>query len=613
MWPVFFPRSRTLAAAAVCILGLGIAAASAAEKKNIQRDLNKTFEELTPSEHIAIRAAAKAAYKNKKLKHLNVCADPGNMPLSDIQKEGFQNKLAELLADATGATISYHWQPFIERGLTRSTFDERLCDVMFDIPADYERLLTTEPIYKTPYVLVYRNDKGLKLTGLDDPKLKDLKIGVFQTSGVRRALAKRGIIDNVKLQLQTHDGDLVPENQPWYVVQRMLDGELDVAAVFGPFAGWVKTMKHEPVTIQPINLDDDTVPMEFDLAIGVRKTDVFLKYLLDWALNDKADEVEAILKEYGVPLVQCSKCIVPGDLPAHGSYIKLADQKFEARPDLASPDQVVTKEKVEKWLEEGADPQQELANALIANDPERIKFLLSKGADVNKPDLQGWTPLTSAARQRHDKTIELLIDLGADPNKADANGLTPLAAALLRDHVPSIKMLIEKGANVEEPGQQGYRPLALAIAEKKYEAAKALMEGGANVSIASGEEDLTPLMIIAAQTGPAEGAIFLPGSTRPTDIAKALIERGANVNAQAKNGMTALMIAATNNSAPMIGLLMDAGADPALKNDKGQTAEDVAKLNDNQEAAQAIRVLSLTRASAAPQAADNDGGGTTKQ
>ena len=596
----------------VAALALGAASAHAAESKQIRRDLNKTYEQLTPSEHIAIRAAAKAAYKGKKLQTLNVCADPGNMPLSNIQREGFQNKMAELLADATGAEIKYHWQPFIERGLTRSTFDERLCDVMFDIPKGYERLLTTEPVYKTPYVLVYRNDKGLKLSGLNDPKLKDLTIGVFQTSGVRRALAKRGIVDNVKLQLQTHDGDLVPENQPWYVIQKMLNGEIDVAAVYGPFAGWVKTMKHEPVDIVPINLDDDTVPLEFEMALGVRKTDVFLKYLLEWAMDDKADEIEAILREYGVPLVQCSKCYVPGDLPAHGSYIKLADQKYEARPDLASPDQIVTKEKLEGWLEEGADPNQELSNALIANDPDRIKFLVSKGADVNKPDLQGWTPLTNAARQRHDKTIGLLVELGADPNLHDENGITPLAAALMRDHVPSIQVLIKHGANVEEPGQEDFRPLALALAESKYEAAKALMEGGADVSVASGARGLTPLMIVAAQTGPAEGSVFLPGSVRPTDIAKALIEEDANVDAQAKDGTTALMVAAANNSAPMIGLLMDAGANAALKNERGQTADDIANLNDNKEASQAIRVLSLSRTGVPSKAADT-GGVTAKQ
>jgi quinoprotein dehydrogenase-associated probable ABC transporter substrate-binding protein len=584
-----------------------------AAKKQAKRDLSKEFDDLTPSEQIAIRAAAKKAYKDKKLETLTVCADPGNMPLSNIKQEGFQNKLATLLGDAMGANVVYSWRPFIERGLTRQTFDQDMCDVMFDMPVNYGRLLTTFPVYKTPYVLAYRNDKGLELNGLNDPKLKDLKIGVFQTSGIRAALAKRGIVNNVTLQTQTHDGDLVVEHQPWYVVQKVLNGDLDVAAVFGPFAGWLTTMKNEPLTIQPVNLDDDTVPLEFELAIGVRKTDAFLKYMLEFALEDHAEEVEKILKDYGVPLVQCSKCIVAGDLPAHGSYIALADQKFEARPELASPDQVVTKEKLEQWLSEGADLNQELSNAIIANDSERVKFLVEKGADVNAPDLQGWTPLQNAARQRKDQMIKTLIELGADPNRPAADGSTPLIAAAMRDHVPSVKMLVEKGADIEQPGPQGYRPLALAIAESKYEAAKALMESGAGVSEASGNDGLTPLMLIAAQTGPAEGARFVPGSTRPSDIARGLIDRGAEVNAQSKGGVTALMIAATHNSAPMIGLLMDAGADPSIKNNIGLTAADVAEKNGNLEAAQAIVVLSTARSAAGPASAKTESGATTSQ
>jgi quinoprotein dehydrogenase-associated probable ABC transporter substrate-binding protein len=583
---------------------------ASAAKTAVKRDLSKDFEDLTPSEQIAIRAAAKAAYKAKKLKTFNVCADPGNMPLSSINQEGFQQKMAEVLGDAMGAKVTFSWRPSIERGMTRQTFGSDMCDVMFDIPAGYGSLLTTFPVYKTPYVLVYRNDKGLELTGLDDPKLKDLKIGVYQTSGLRAALAKRGIVDNVKLQVQSHDGDLVPSHQPWYVVQDVMDGKLDVAGVFGPFAGWRVTQKHEPLTILPVNLQDDTVPLEFELGLGVRKTDAFLKYMLEFALEDKAKDIEKILKDYGVPLVQCSKCVVEGDLPAHGSYTKLADQKFEARPDLASPDQIVTKEKLEGWLAEGADPNQELSNALIANDPERVKFLVGKGADVNQPDSQGWTPLTNAARQRHDKMVDQLIGLGADPNKVDGNSMTPLISAVMRDHVPTVEVLLKHGANIEEAGPDGYRPLALAVAESKYESAKALMEGGADVSIASGSEGLTPLMIVAAQTSPAEGARFLPGSTRPIDIAKGLIERGAKVNAQASNGMTALMIAAAHNSPPMIGLLMDAGADAEAKNKQGQTATDVANINGNLEAAQAIKVLATAKSAAA---APGDTNATTSQ
>jgi quinoprotein dehydrogenase-associated probable ABC transporter substrate-binding protein len=597
-----------LSVAALAVTALPASAA----KKEIRRDLSKNFDDLTPSEQIAIRAAAKAAYKAKKLKTLNVCADPGNMPLSSINQEGFQQKMAEVLGKALGAKVTFSWRPSIERGMTRQTFGMDMCDVMFDIPAHYESLLTTFPVYKTPYVLVYRNDKGLKLTGLDDPKLKDLKIGVYQTSGLRAALAKRGIVDNVKLQVQSHDGDLVPSHQPWYVIQDVMDGKLDVAGVFGPFAGWRVAMKHEPLTILPVNLDDDTVPLEFELGLGVRKTDAFLKYMLEFALEDNADKIAKILKDYGVPLVQCSKCVVEGDLPSHGSYIKLADQKFEARPDLASPDQIVTKKKLEGWLAAGADPNNELSDALVANDPERVKFLVGKGADVNKADLQGWTPLTSAARQRHNKMIDLLLSLGADPNKVDGNGMTPLVSAVMRDHVPSVKALLKAGANIEEPGPEGYHPLSLAIAESKYEAAKALMEAGADVSVASGEDGLTPLMIVAAQTGPAEGARFLPGSTRPIDVAKGLIERGAKVNAQANNGMTALMIAATHNSPPMIGLLIDAGADAEAKNKQGQTATDVANINGNLEAAQAIMVLATAKSAAAP-ASGSDSQTTTSQ
>jgi quinoprotein dehydrogenase-associated probable ABC transporter substrate-binding protein len=590
--------SRILAIALCLAMGVIVALPADAAKKPVRRDLSKEFDDLTPSEQIAIRAAAKAAYKAKKLEVLNVCADPGNMPLSNIKQEGFQNKMVTLLADAMGARVHYHWRPFIERGLTRSTFEEGMCDVMFDIPVDYARLLTTIPVYKTPYVLVWRSDKNLDIKSLDDPRLKDLKIGVFQTSGIRMAFAKRRIVNNVELQLQTHDADLVVENQPWYLVQKVLDGKLDVAAVFGPFAGWRKTMKHEPLEIVPVNLWDDMVPLEFELSLGVRTTDAFLKFMLEFAMEDNAEKIEKILRDYGVPLVQCSRCIVAGDLPAHGSYLALSKQKYEPRPDLASPDQVVTKERVEEWLEAGADPNQELSNAIIAGDAERIKFLVEKGAKVDDADSQGWTPLTNAARQRKDRIVKLLIELGANPNKATVDGTTPLNAAILRDHVPTVKVLIENGADLKVPGAGGFLPLAAAIAGSRYETAKALIEAGADVSGASGEDALTPLMIVAAQTGPAEGARFVPGSTRPINIAEMLIERKADVNAQAKNGMTALMIAATHNSPPMIGLLMESGANPDVKNKQGKTASDVAKMNGNLEAAQAILVLNQSRSAA---------------
>ena len=117
-------------------------------------DTDKTFDEYTAAEKTAVRRAAKEAIAAKKgPSALRVCADPGNLPLSDDKLEGFQNKVADVLARALGTHVSYFWRPALERGLTRQTFDANECDVVMDVPANYGPMLTTTPIYKTTYVL----------------------------------------------------------------------------------------------------------------------------------------------------------------------------------------------------------------------------------------------------------------------------------------------------------------------------------------------------------------------------------------------------------------------------------------------------------------------------
>ena len=118
-----------------------------------------------------------------------------------------------------------------------------------------------------------------------------------------------------------------------------------------------------------------------------------------------------------------------------------------------------------------------------------------------------------------------------------------------------------------------------------------LLEAGAHIDTTAGPEALTPLMIAASQVSPGEGAIFLPGSTRPIDIARELMQKGANVNIQSKSGVTALMIAAARNVAPMIGLLIQSGAKLDLKSEQGKTAADIAALNGAEAAAKALRLI----------------------
>ena len=574
-----------------------VASANAAERK--EYDLSTPYEQLTPAEI----ASAKQAAKRRKISTLSVCADPGNMPLSDNKQQGYQNKIIEAVAEHLGARVSYFWRPYLERGLTRETFANDECDILLDMPSDSSSVLTTIPIYRSTYVFAYLTDKHYDFKGLDDPRLKELKIGTYQHSAIRIVLANLGIKNLESLAIITPDADLRPENQPWRQVEKVVDGQLDVVGVWGPFAGWVKKVKGAPITIQPVNVLVDDVPLEFSLSIGVQNTDVVLKFVLDNALMAKKDEISQILADYGVPLVQCSDCVVAGDLPSHGAYDKAVAKKYEERylksavavpaTKAAAEDQVVSQKRLEEWLASGADINAELNNAVMAFDPERTKFLLGKGADVNKINDQGYAPLHTAARSRNSDLVALLLEQGADPNLPDSDGMSPLVHAVMRNHVPSIEALAAKGADIERENRQGYTPLEIAIGEDQLFAAKALIKAGAKVGTANGKQKITPLMLVASQLSAQARTTHLAGGPTPVDIAEQLIEHGAEVDARSAAGVTALMVAAGHNNAPMIGLLLGKGANSALKNNLGKTALDVAREAHNDVATSALQLLSV--------------------
>jgi quinoprotein dehydrogenase-associated probable ABC transporter substrate-binding protein len=584
-----------LIAALAWFSGAHTSGANAMERKDYT--LSTPYDELTPADI----AAAKQAAKTRKLDVLSVCADPGNMPLSSRNQDGFQNKIIETLAEAMGTKVRYFWRPYLERGLTRETFANNECDVLLDMPADSRSVLTSLPIYRSTYVFAYKSDRKYDFTGFGDPRLKDLKIGTYQHSAIRIALADYGLKNLDSVKTVTSDADLEPENQPWRQAQEVLDGKLDVVGIWGPFAGWLQTMKHEPITLQPVNLMEDKIPLEFSLAVGVQNTDVVLKFMLDNALRKKREDVAAILRSYGVPLVQCSDCIVSGDLPSHGSYDKAIAKKYEDRflksaeeipaTAAAAPDQIVSKDRLESWLSEGADANEELSNAVLAFDKDRVAFLLSKGADINKRDNQGYTPLLTAVRNRNSEIAGMLLERGADPNLPDSDGVSPLVHAINRNHVPSIKLLIAKGADKEAHNAQGYTPLEIAIGDEKLFAAQALIESGVGINEASGAQKITPLMLIASKLSPQGRVTHLASGPTPIEIARELIAKGADINAKSATGVTPLMIAAGHNNAPMIGLLLSKGAVPDAKNNSGKTALDIAREASNKVAVSALQLL----------------------
>ena len=546
----------------------------------------KDFEDMSKAE----KDAAKAAAKFKKIETLRVCADPGNLPFSDKNGQGYENKIAEVLAKAMGAKLSYAWRPTFERGLTRQPMSElNLCDVMLGMPTEYESLLMTMPMYRSTYVFVSRKDKKINLHNLDDPVLKKLRIGVYETSGIRNALANHGIKSNIQVMAPSHDADLVPEHQPWHQVEQVVKGELDLAGVWGPFAGWVKVKQNAPIVIQATNLMDDIVPMEFSIAVGVRKYDAVLKYALENAMEAKRQEIAKILSDYGVPLVQCSDCVIAGTLPAHGDYnIESSFDQSTEHPIIRS---TLPLDTVEKWLADGADVNDELDNAVLAADLERAAFLLNKGADVNQLSKDGSAPLHIAVNNGDNPMITLLLDHHANINVHDRDGFTPLSLAAAWNRTPAVVLLASRGANLEDPIPGGYSPLFVAVGGGKFAAAKALMDAGAKVDIVEGPQSLTLLMAVATQKLPERRIVQVMSKIGPTDIAQELIRRGVDVNAVSSKGVSALMIAAARDNAPIIGLLAQANARLDNKSAEGQTALDIAKQNGNDSAVRALQLF----------------------
>jgi quinoprotein dehydrogenase-associated probable ABC transporter substrate-binding protein len=511
---------------------------------------------------LAIFAAATAA-GDARAGALRVCADPGNMPFSNNRGEGIENKIAEVLARSLGTWVQYYYRPGIERGMTRTTLYADECDVMFDMPADTEQVRVTTPLYRTTFVLASRSDRGINIKNLDDPRLKTLKVGVYQTSAIREALADHDV-RNLSIHYLSHDADLVAEDQPAYQVQQVVDGKIDIAAVWGPFAGYYQAMKHAPITVQPVNLMEDAVPLEFDMAVAVRTNDKDLQAQLDRALHSERDAIRSILTEFGVPLVRCDTCLVSGDLPSHGPY---APPK--RAPASVSHSPTVSIAQLNDWLAAGANLSVELNNAVLAGDKVRIAYLLDqKHAPIDAQDLQGATALQIAIRQKSAALVRYLLGRGAGVAVPDRDGWTPLMTAAWVNEGAIVTLLAKHHADPNAAGAGNLTPLGIALQGGKDAATVALIEAGADVNRPVGAAGYTPLMLAVARQSKI--------------AAQVVLKRGADVNAHNQGGVTALMIAAAADQPELVALLVQAGANVAAQSETGETALSIARAKDYQ-------------------------------
>jgi mxaJ protein len=239
---------------------------------------------------------------------LRVCADPNNLPFSNKNGDGFENKIAGLIAKDMNLPIEYTWWAQ-RRGFFRSTLKAGVCDVVIGVPSGFEMAATTEPYYRSSYVFVSRRDRSLNIASLDDPQLKSLKIGVemIGDDGIStppaHALANRGIIKNVVGY--TVYGDYRQDSPPKRIVEAVANANVDLAIVWGPLGGYYAKKQHVPMQVRPVSpqIDLPYLPFVYDISIGVRRGEDDLKVQLQDVLNRRHNDVEKILDDYGVPRI----------------------------------------------------------------------------------------------------------------------------------------------------------------------------------------------------------------------------------------------------------------------------------------------------------------------
>ena len=240
---------------------------------------------------------------------LRVCADPNNLPFSNARGEGFDNRIAELLARDLGTRVEYTWWAQ-RRGLVRHTLGAGTCDVLVGVPAGWDPVLATRPYYRSTYVFAWRRDRALDVRSLDDPRLRTLRVGVqlIGDNGVNtppaHALARRGIVHNVRGYPVY--GDYERPSPAVLILHALADDEIDVAVVWGPLAGYFADRLTMPLAFAPVTpaMDPPALRFTFAMAAGVRRGDTALRDRLQGALDRRADDVRKILDAYAVPRVE---------------------------------------------------------------------------------------------------------------------------------------------------------------------------------------------------------------------------------------------------------------------------------------------------------------------
>jgi quinoprotein dehydrogenase-associated probable ABC transporter substrate-binding protein len=232
---------------------------------------------------------------------LRVCADPANLPFSNDKGEGFENKIAEIVAAELNVPVEYTWYPQAT-GFIRNTLSAKRCDVVMGYAQGDELVLNTNHYYRSVYALVYRKGNGLDgADQLADPRLRDKRIGIVAGTPPSSTMAALGLIARAKPYPLMVDSRY--EAPTARMVADIRSGEIDAGVLWGPIAGYLAANGGEALEVVPL-LKETTGPrMAYRITFGVRQGDDDWKRELNALIAKLQGKLDAVLLQYGVPLL----------------------------------------------------------------------------------------------------------------------------------------------------------------------------------------------------------------------------------------------------------------------------------------------------------------------
>ena len=266
---------------------------------------------------------------------LRVCADPANMPFSDRTKQGFENKIADIVADQLKEPVRYLWAPS-GPGFARNTLNADLCDVVIGYAVGSDVMQSTNPYYRSTYVVVAPAGSALAdVRSLDDGKLKGHALGVFAATPPVDVLLKKGLMEKAQVYplLVDHRFD----SPLTKMIGDLKAGKIDAAIVWGPLVGLDVKKSGGALLMSPLLKDAETAGFSYRISFGVRHDEPDWKHKLEAVERARAADIGKVLIEYNVPLIDDAGKLIAAERASTGVLTEPASGKAASKRDRGAP------------------------------------------------------------------------------------------------------------------------------------------------------------------------------------------------------------------------------------------------------------------------------------